>query len=153
MKATFAVAVTVLALGLAAYAGAAEHSKKDIKMLNHAAAALQSTNPDLSARLKQYAVKESGEKEEGGRESSEMGQSQDDIQMLRDSAAALETSNPRLSKDLQKFADKEAREHKGTQTESQRPSSGGMGTEQPTAPSQEPVTPSQPTTPSQQPGY
>lgn len=91
--------------------GGRELSKKEIKLLKESSAALSSSNPDLSKRLSEYALKESNEKEENENEQAETSEKQD-IKMLNDAAAALKDSRPDLSKGLKKYASKEEREQK-----------------------------------------
>ena len=87
-----------------------KHMKKDIKLLNDSAAALESTNPDLSSKLKDLAVREEAVKETKTEES--VGQDQADVQIIKDSANALRGSRPDLAKGLDRFAIKESREAK-----------------------------------------
>jgi hypothetical protein len=105
------IPIVALALALApshALARGAEHGKRDIKLLNDAAAALSASHPDLSTRLKDYALREAGETEESG--AGAAGARDKDVQLLKDSAAALDSSDQKLAKGLKKFARKESRE-------------------------------------------
>lgn len=102
-----------------AFAGG-EHSKKEIKLLKDSAAALSSSNPDLSNQLTKYASKEAGEKEETESEQAETSDKQD-LKMLRDAASALKESHPDLSKGLRKYASKEEREESEDQEGSGAP--------------------------------
>lgn len=117
-------AVALLLPAAQAFAdGGREHGKKEIKLLNDSAAALSSTHPDLSKRLKQYASKESGEKEENESEQAETS-AKDDINMLRESADALEKSRPDLCKGLNQYAKKEERERREDSEEHENEHSG-----------------------------
>jgi len=96
-----------------------EHSKKEIKLLNDSAAALTSSNPDLSNQLRDFASKESGETEENESEQAETS-GKEDIKMLRSAADALEKSRPDLCKGLNNYAKKEEREMRVESKEHER---------------------------------
>ncbi len=100
-----------------------EHSKKSIKLLEDSAAALSSSNPDLSSRLKEYSARESRERESSESEQGEKNESQD-IRMLREAAEALKTTRPDLSKWLKRYASQEEREERGELRERSAPSGG-----------------------------
>ena len=107
-----AIATLVVAMILPvaqALADGGEHSKKEMKLLKDSAAALQTSNPALAGKLKSYATKEAGEKEETESKEAETDEKQD-VQMLRDSAAALKTTRPDLAKGLRRYAEKEEKE-------------------------------------------
>jgi len=103
----------------------AAHSAKELKMLNDSAAALSSSNPDLSLRLTDFAKKESTEK--NGDEMREAGHS-DDVQLLKQAADALRKSHPDLARDLRRYAAREEREEHGNapmrKRSTHRPASG-----------------------------
>jgi hypothetical protein len=88
--------------------------KKHVKLLNDSAAALSTSNPDLSSRLKEMASKEGSAKEGKAKVSKaaqESAADEDrDVQTLKDAASALKTSRPDLAKGLEKFSKMEARE-------------------------------------------
>lgn len=101
----FALAAVLALAALPAFAGH-EHSRKEIRLLNDSAAALQSTHPELSSKLKSYASIEKGESDRSVTDRPE------DIQMLRDCAAALESKKPSLARDLRRLASKEEGERR-----------------------------------------
>lgn len=107
MKMTTLLAAAALALTSAVPAFAHGMSKKDVKIINDSAAALQSMDADLSSRLSALASREQSvsSKETAAVDSQ-------DAQTLRDGAAKLRDSRPDLSKGLDRIAKKESREHK-----------------------------------------
>lgn len=107
--ATFLAFAAMLALPMTSAFGAGMHHKKDVKVINDAATALQSSNPDLSSRLQALATRESSAKES----SESASQQKDDIQLLHDSSNALQATRPDLAKRLNRIADEESREMKG----------------------------------------
>ena len=127
------IAAALLLPAAQALADGGEHSKKEIKLLKDSAAALSSTNPDLSKRLKTYASKEAGEKEETKGQEAETSD-KDDINMLKEASSALKTSRPDLSKGLQKFAAKEEREEAKESDEQPMRSGGHEAPQQPVQP-------------------
>lgn len=102
----YAMAAALALAASPAFAGQ-EHSRKEIRLINDSAAALQSTHPELSSKLKGYAAQEKGESDRVETDRPE------DIQMLRDSAAALESVKPSLARGLRRLASKEETEHHG----------------------------------------
>src|SRR5438046_697977 len=106
MKLTRMLPALTLIFGVA-YPAFADHSAKELKVLNDSATALSSVNPDLSGRLSQFAQKESTEKESDERV--EAGHS-GDVQLLTQAADALNGARPDLAKGLRRYAGKESRE-------------------------------------------
>ncbi len=107
------VAIATAAL-LSSISFAHGDEKAKIKVLNDSAAALAQSNPELAARLTQFANEEANEKDEemGEKEELEGAQEEamekhhmDHIKLLQDSAAALEKSQPELAKSLNEWAD------------------------------------------------
>src|SRR5438270_11274685 len=106
------VALTALAAPRAFAVGVRhmEASKAEIKVINESAAALAPTNADLSDRLKQMAIRESGEREARTPESAAV--EKQDAQLLKDASVALQPTRPDLAKKLSRYANKENREWK-----------------------------------------
>ena len=88
------------------------HGQKKIKLLNDAATALQSSNPDLAAKLTAYANEEANEKDEGKKEmegvaeADKKTQQVEHIKLLRDAAEALKATKPKLAARLTKMANR-----------------------------------------------
>jgi len=106
MRLTIIVALTTLLPLSQAFA----HSRKDAELLDDSSAALATSHPDLSQRLKRFAVREIGEKESAGR--IEMEPQSEDVQLLKNCAAALRPSRPELSKGLEGLAAREEHERR-----------------------------------------
>ncbi len=112
MKTTMTTAALLAGLLTAgpAWAWTAKHMQKEVKLLNDSATALESSNPDLSSKLKDMAGRESAAAQSNVKESSS--QDQADAAILKDSANALRQSRPDLAKGLDRYAAKELHESK-----------------------------------------
>ena len=80
-----------------------------VKTLRDSAAALQTTNPDLSKALTALADQHEAMMMK------KKAWHADKIKMVRDSAVALQTSNAVLAKGLNEYADREMKETEGTE--------------------------------------
>jgi hypothetical protein len=116
-KITTTNAFLALVLASAGLAQAHGHGKQDIKLMREAAAALETTSPDLSARLKDCA---DGATKKGTPSMTEQAELRE-ADLFRDSAAALKDSRPDLSKRLNRVADKEIRESSSRPSEDETP--------------------------------
>lgn len=107
--------VTLAALTLMPAAPSFATGKNEIKVLNESAAALTTIDPVLAARLKKFAAKESGEREEkaGSLRRDSAKTDAQEAQLLKDSAAALRPSRPDLAKKLERYSKEEKVESKG----------------------------------------
>jgi hypothetical protein len=116
MKTRLATAVLFGALCVLPATGFAhgKMGKKHMKVISDSAAALSTSNPDLSSRLKELASREGAAKESKEARVSAADEEKD-VQTLRDAAAALKVSRPDLAKGLEKCAAMEQKEwkHKG----------------------------------------
>ncbi len=74
----------------------------DIDTINQAADALQSSDPDLSQNLSQFAQDQEAAQTQGQAVMTE----QSDIQLLRDSSSALQETDPQLADQVGQIADK-----------------------------------------------
>jgi hypothetical protein len=95
----FAIAA-LASLPVSLFAQDAPDVPQDIKMLRQAAVALKPYNPELSAKVNNYADMEA--EELLGREGTEA-----EASMLKEAAAVLKGPDPDLAKRLDAFADKE----------------------------------------------
>ncbi|HTL48976.1 MAG TPA: hypothetical protein VL688_13020 [Verrucomicrobiae bacterium] len=92
--------------GWPAVSYAHDHTAQEIQTLKDGAAALQSTNPELSGRLKEFANAEANER--GEEEEDE--EADQNVALLNDAAAALQGSNTQLAEALKAYAAKESQE-------------------------------------------
>ncbi len=99
--------------------------KKNVKVISDSAAALATSNPDLSSRLKELASREGAAKEKSDAATDE----DEDVQTLKDAAQALKTKRPDLAKGLERCAKMEAKERspkKGAGKEGRMPETKGQ---------------------------
>lgn len=94
------IVTAVASLPASLFAQDAPDVPEDIKMLRRAAVALKQYNPELAAKVNNYADMEA--EELLGREGTEA-----EAAILKDAAAALKGPDPDLAKKLDAFADKE----------------------------------------------
>ena len=112
MKLSQKIMISLVVLGLSLpsssvlFAHEGHHGAAFIKLLQDSAAALQSSQPALSADLTKFATEETNEKE--GKEKhtpEEAAAAAAHVKLLQDAAAALQSSHPELAAKLTKKAE------------------------------------------------